>query len=362
MTDEGRSTAAQMAVTLSVSLISAALLVAIAVLAYASSVIENLSQYPWFFAFLCLSLCAFIASSYSGWKGISRVRKEGYYGDWTPAIGRRYFNLQAALLGLGALLLFISVLTAPTIQFATMTHTLSELKKHTQLLDSLVHKPYLPTEPPDTGISGISAKFPVWMWSLSAGLVVLGGFLSLLDGFKNSNDVKILGRILLSFGGLSLFAESTLTLGGITFNVQLPIDLPRPAETFEFQQLPSVGFFREACDTLDNKAQIDSLARELSARLQSDSLATLIIVGRADKRRLNPQPALRYGSNENLARSRAAYVRQQLVQRLPALLLNHKKILTLTSGAEYVGVIVRPDSLAQDRCVEVWAYWKRTKR
>lgn len=135
-----------------------------------------------------------------------------------------------------------------------------------------------------------------------------------------------------------------------------PADRPPELHAFE---IGSVGPFGD-CKT-DMPAtydeQIDRLAQKYRDDVQASGstarAALIILMGLADNRRLTPACAKLFGSNENIAITRARNVQTKIGPRLLAEQVKPSYVV-LTSGPRHLEAIKEGDGRQEDRAVEVW--------
>jgi len=121
-------------------------------------------------------------------------------------------------------------------------------------------------------------------------------------------------------------------------------------------RLGAIGPFAD-CDAdlpLGFKDQMDALIRNYRSRIKSDTRGALIIlVGAADNRRLTPKCAIRFKTNEQLAATRAANVREQWEAIFSGETLK-PRFIVLTSGPRHLEASREAEGRSEDRTVDVW--------
>lgn len=130
------------------------------------------------------------------------------------------------------------------------------------------------------------------------------------------------------------------------------------ASGIELRMLPigAVGPFADCSANLPAtyEEQIDLLVQSYHGRVNSSIGAGLIIlIGTADNRRLAPGCLSRFGTNEQLAATRADLVLERLEQKLSGEHLQ-PSYTVLTSGPRHLEATGENDGRWQDRSVNVW--------
>ena len=358
MNQEDKREAVGMAVTLSTGLMSAAVGVIAIEIAFSTFIFQQNVVNPLFYVLLIFSIVSLVFSCYFAGRGIDETRKSGFWGNWTLVAGKKYFGKQAALLGLGLILLLpLIFMDKHEQQQVDLKKINNQLSNQTMLLDSLLKGPIYSDRAISTQSSKAIFKLSDWFYAISISVLVLGFILAMVPaGGPRSSNVVALGRILFSVGGLSLIGKVGFDLGGFQFQYNASPNPHISPNQIAFEHVYTVKPFKEASEKLINQYSMDSLVAALGEKLKSRTLVSLFIIGRADKRNLRPLPASIYGSNENLAKARALFVEEQLLLN-KNLNLTSNQMTILTSGANIVGRHVSPYVLDSDRCVDVFAYW-----
>jgi len=135
-------------------------------------------------------------------------------------------------------------------------------------------------------------------------------------------------------------------------------DTHSPSPRTELQSIPigSVGPFADCSAELPTafENQLDAMVQNYNDHVTSNASATLVIlVGAADNHRLAPPCAARFGTNEQLAISRARWVRARLEQKLLRQLV-HPNYVVLSSGPKHLEARAEDGGRQQDRAVDAW--------
>jgi heme/copper-type cytochrome/quinol oxidase subunit 1 len=117
-----------MTVTLSTQLMAASLAVIAIEGAVYTFVNDKRIPSGWFTVFVILVFLFFLMSIYVGGKGVNKVRKAVFDGNWTINLVRDEFAWQALLGVLGIICLFVSLVTAGKTKEETMQQDLSNLR------------------------------------------------------------------------------------------------------------------------------------------------------------------------------------------------------------------------------------------
>lgn len=196
-------------------------------------------------------------------------------------------------------------------------------------------------------------------------LMTAGGLALLVAGAIFVGAGKPVRNI--GLGAALLASGSTLSLlGGSKFELQLgKFDkLIGELQVHLFEQAPSppppraalmrvatIGPFPDG----DHVLQREAILRCLRDRLTPDFTSTVggwQIVGRVDKRQLKSDRALLYGSNQALAMTRANWIRDQVLARIPG--FDAERSIVSVGGAGQVGAKVGPPELQSDRTVDIY--------
>lgn len=118
---------------------------------------------------------------------------------------------------------------------------------------------------------------------------------------------------------------------------------------------------------LDDSSEIDKVAKTWLARKAEDRDGLLMIVGSADRLRLNGPLGMQFDANVGLAQARGEAVKGAILRRCRALSadcnLSAERMLVLVAGPRETGAVssgsLPPDGYPQDRRVEIWAFWNR---
>lgn len=165
----------------------------------------------------------------------------------------------------------------------------------------------------------------------------------------------------LALSGMTLFAMTLVNVESFSFS---PFSTNNTyysrssSSDPQFQYLAAVYPF----DTGEHNALSDSTATDrlanlitlLHAKMAEDSLLSLTLVGRADKRDLNMPHRLKYGSNLGLGQLRAEFVKNQL---LAGKIIDSSRIMIVISGSTTTEANPSNGALAADRRVDVYAAW-----
>ena len=106
----------------------------------------------------------------------------------------------------------------------------------------------------------------------------------------------------------------------------------------------------------DADAKLTDLIGELK-KIPPDRLVGFVLIGSADKRRLRPDLARTYGSNDGLAQARVKEVQERL---RGAFADNPPSFLPLHAGPSRIGSKVQDLDLAFDRAVQICVLWTPT--
>ena len=215
----------------------------------------------------------------------------------------------------------------------------------------------LPTRPTTEPVAG-GVLIPLLMTAGGLALLVAGAIF--VGAGKPVRNIG-LGAALLAGG-------STLSLlGGSKFELQIgKFDkLIGELQIHLFERAPSppppraalvrvatIGPFPDG----DHVLQREAISRCLRDRLTPDFTSTIggwQIVGRVDKRQLNPDRASLYGSNQALAMTRANWVRDQVLAQIPG--FDAEGSIVSVGGAGQVGAKVGAPELQSDRTVDIYA-------
>jgi hypothetical protein len=140
--------------------------------------------------------------------------------------------------------------------------------------------------------------------------------------------------------------------------------LPEPAT-----RNPSPSDLTSLFKTFDNDESQEPkrCLKTLLDRAGNSPPQLVFLVGRADRRELRAQSMRIYGGNFTVAYQRAVSLKAYLIDRYrniattqprletPEVFASH--IVTMAAGPQHLGSNLDHDSLSQDRCVEIVAYW-----
>ena len=169
-------------------------------------------------------------------------------------------------------------------------------------------------------------SLPEFCWTACLWLIILPWVIMLIGIWWSRSPAQVIAPPVTSHTELQTFP-----IGGVGPFADCNADLPL---TFE--------------------NQLDRLVQNYRDRVKSSARATLIIlVGAADNRRLTPACAVHFGTNEQLAVTRASNVRAQLEPRLSGEPLKPSYVI-LTSGPRHLEEKAEGEGRRQDRAVDAW--------
>ncbi len=185
----------------------------------------------------------------------------------------------------------------------------------------------------------ILAPRPIRNLRLGAALVIGGSLLSVLGGSK----------LELHFGKIDkLIGE---------LQIRLFERAPVPPPRVSLVRVATIGPFPDGGHVLGRDAVLSCLLGKMTPRFTS-AIGGWLIVGRVDKRKLKPELAALYGSNQTLAMSRANWVRDQVLVRVPG--FDATSSVVSVGGAGQVGRAVEAIELQSDRAVDLYALVAQT--
>lgn len=117
-------------------------------------------------------------------------------------------------------------------------------------------------------------------------------------------------------------------------------------------KIMTIGPFPDGSHVLDRTTLLPCVQNALSPYINQQVVAWQV-VGRVDKRRLRPDHAAVYGSNQGLAMARAAWVNDVVLAGLTP--FDTSAAVISVGGARNIGTVVRPEALQMDRAVDVYA-------
>jgi len=223
----------------------------------------------------------------------------------------------------------------------------------------------LPRSAASAVVGGSAPSEPVASGILLPLLMTAGGLALLVTGAVLIGAGKPVKNIAL--GTMLVAGGTTLSmLGGSKFELQLgKFDkLIGELQIRLFERAPSppqarvvlvrvatIGPFPEADHVMDDERVVSCLRTMLAPDFTSN-VGGWQVVGRVDKRRLRPDRAAHYGSNQALAMSRAVWVRDQVLAQIPG--FNAEGSVVSVGGAGRVGAKVGVAEMESDRAVDVY--------
>lgn len=133
------------------------------------------------------------------------------------------------------------------------------------------------------------------------------------------------------------------------------VTIPPPIAHTQFGRIITVGPFPEGNHQLNRKTVQDCITKFFEGN--RDFLITgWQVIGRVDKRQLRSELVPQYGSNQSLAMSRAAWVHDEVLSKLPN--FDSSTALVSIGGATSIGKNVTDDGLRLDRVVDIYALWQ----
>jgi len=119
---------------------------------------------------------------------------------------------------------------------------------------------------------------------------------------------------------------------------------------------PSNDHEQKKCESLE---KVYAKIRE-KIHGHKNKLIFMLLVGSADRRPLKGKCRENYGSNAELARRRAAWIRDCLTDKQEFKeTIDPSRFIILTRSPQYFGLDVPQERLAEDRKVEVYALWSK---